>query len=187
MAVLGQTETEKITARATKIRSLECAFEQSKTSSVLVEAAKSEGMLYFLAPDKMLIEQTKPSKFALSFRANQAQIKMGEAPVQDLNASANRMLRELNRIVVGGINGTIFSDTKNYSIDFRTTNGITSATLVPKSAQMKRYISAIHISFDKEWLATQIETVESNGNKTTIKLHSKKTNTPIENQKFDLK
>ncbi len=151
---------------------------------MIEQAVKSSGKLLFMAPDKMRWQQNTPSDFVMTINGSKAQIKVAETKVQDFNTSSNRLFKELANIIVGGINGSIFSDTKSYTFAYKSVSDGEEVTLVPRSAQVRRYIGSIVITFDKEWLANRIEMIDSNAESTIIVLKNRVLNTDVNSNQF---
>lgn len=187
LTVFSQNPAGQIVARAKTVKTLSADFVQTKSIASLSEPAVGQGKIYFATPDKMRWEQNKPSSFLMVFAGKSAKIKIGEAAVQEFNASSNRMFKELSGIIIGGITGEIFTNQKNYKITFEESRGRTKATLVPQNKQMLKYISSIEMIFNAEWLAEQIVMNEVNGKKTTIDFTAMKVNNPISANLFILK
>lgn len=187
LTAFSQNPAGQITERAKTIKTLTADFVQTKNIASLSEPAVSQGKIYFAAPDAMRWEQNKPSSFLMVFAGKSAKIKIGEAAVQEFNASSNRMFNELSSIIIGGITGEIFTKQKGYQITFGESNGLTKATLVPHNKQMRKYIASIEMVFNAEWLAQQIVLNEGNGNKTTIDFTAIKINNSLPANLFILK
>ena len=61
----SQAVMSQLTQAATSMQTMQCRFVQEKTSTMLAEPSVSEGLMYFVAPDKMRWEYTSPYAFAL--------------------------------------------------------------------------------------------------------------------------
>lgn len=182
----GQLPLESIVAKAKTIETLSAKFTQTKHNALLSEAQKSDGVLLYSAPNALVWEQQNPSKFAMLFIDNTVKIKENDSPTQTINSNAHKMFRELRNIIIGGISGTIFSDTKNYNIESESTDIGFYVRFVPKSIAMKKYLSHFSIQLNAEFLASSIELVEKNGNTTKIQFSHIQLNKTIDKKKFTL-
>lgn len=187
LAGFAQSPAESIVAKAKTIKTLTAEFEQRKSIASLSQPAVSKGNIYFSSPNKMRWQQNSPSPFLMVFTGENATIKVGASPVQEFNASSNRMFKELSTIILGGITGELFEEKKNYDITFTAINGATKATLIPQNKQVRRYISSIEMIFNKDWVAEQIILNEGNGNKTIIIFSAIRINDSIADNQYILR
>ncbi|MGL4957118.1 MAG: LolA family protein [Bacteroidales bacterium] len=186
-AVLAQTPAESIVAKAKTIETLTTHFEQIKTIASLSEPAISKGKMYFVSPNKICWEQSVPSSFLMVFEGENVKIKIGENEMQNFSTSSNRILKELNAIIIGGVTGELFSNSKSYEISFSEVDRKVKAQLIPQNKQMRKFISSIKMVFSADWLAEQIVLTERNGNITTINFKALKINTSISDSFFNFK
>jgi len=102
------------------------------------------------------------------------------------DTQSNKMFQELNKFLVGCINGDILNKTGNYKIEFKENNEQFYVILVPNDPKMKQMLNEIHIYFDKKnYSVVQLKMVEQDGDFTNIEFFNKKINGNISDEKFN--
>jgi hypothetical protein len=97
----------------------------------------------------------------------------------------NKMLAEINSIIIGCVQGNLFNDEKKFLSSFFENSGSFLVKLKPIASNLKEYFSEIRILFDKNDLSvTQFEMVEPSGDYTRIDFSGEKINTSIPDEKF---
>jgi len=184
--VTGSEKTEiekKIIAAAKKISSLQCKFEQEKTSVLLQEKAVSKGILVYKTPASLRWEYTEPSKYVLIFHQDNVYIK-------DENGTTNapKMLKQLGNFIISTINGNSLIDNGNFQIDYYENEKMKSVIwvkLTPIPKKLKDMYASIQIKIStSDYLATEIVMEEKSGDKMKITLKDKKMNEDIPNNLF---
>ena len=155
-----------------------CNFKQIRTVVALTQTVESSGRLYYMSPDKLLWSQIKPASYQMLLTDNNIIIRTDKGE-ENLNLSSNRMFKELSKIIVGGINGSLFNDYKNYNMMVQQLPDKTTITLTPKNNQLKRFLNYIVVNFDAEWLATDILIHENGGNSTLVIISDRIVNNDI--------
>lgn len=157
-----------LTEAATSMQTLQCRFVQQKTMSMLAEPTISEGTLHYAAPDKMRWEYAKPYPFALIVNGAQT-IRIKDGKAETLDANQAKMYKGLADLIMGSTSGKKLFDTTAFDIVLFDDGNVWKAEMTPKRRDMKRMFSQLVFCFDKTLqTATQVEFIESDGNKTII-------------------
>jgi len=181
----ARTEIEKkIVDNAKKITSLQCKFEQEKTSVLLTEKAISKGVLTYKSPASLRWEYTEPSKYVMIFTDGNAYLKDENGTV----VNTNKMLKQLGNFIVSAINGKSLTDNGNFQIEYyenERNKQIIWVKLVPIPKRLKEMYSAIQIKISTtDYLAFEIVMEEKSGDSMKIILLDKKINDDIPNSLF---
>ncbi len=177
---------KKIVTASRKISSLQCKFEQEKSSVLLVEKAVAKGILLYKAPGSLRWEYTEPNKYTLIFHEENAYIKDEKGTI----VNSNKMLKQLGDFIVSTINGNSLVENGNFKIDYyenEKNKNIIWVRLTPIPKKLKEMYSSIQIKISvSDYLASEIIMEEKSGDKTSITLFDKKINTDIPANRFSV-
>jgi outer membrane lipoprotein-sorting protein len=167
-----------------KVKSITANFSQIKYLSFMEEEVKSSGKFYFIKPDKVRWEYTSPTSYFIVINGNQLITFMnGKKTVID--ASKNKTFGEINKIMVGSINGEIANHPDFKSTLYESTSAY-RLNLVPQSKALKEVMNEIIIWFDKGNMAVnQIKMLEASGDYSIISLADKNLNATISSDLFN--
>jgi outer membrane lipoprotein-sorting protein len=165
-------------------RTIACDFSQEKEMSMISEKIKSNGKFY-LKKEKMLRwEYLQPFSYLIVIKNDQISIQ-DEYKVTHFQVHSNEVFREINRIILGSIQGTLLTDDQNFKATYfesPTSWVVKLKTLTPK---LKESLSEIVIYFDrKDYMVNQLDMHEPGGDFTRITFTSRKLNQPIADEKF---
>ena len=180
-----KTELEKkIAAESKKITSLQCNFEQEKSSVLLTEKAVAKGVLIYKSPASLRWEYTEPKKQILIFHNGSASIKDDKGTT----ITANKMLKQLGSFIISAINGNNLTDNGNFQIKYyenEKNKQIIWVKLTPIPKKLKDMYVSIQIKIStSDYLAAEIIMEETSGDKMKITLSDKKVNENIPNAFF---
>ena len=181
---LSATESRKLTASLTQaaasMQTLQCRFVQRKTSSMLAEPALAEGMMHYVAPDKMRWEYTAPYAFALVVDGDRI-VKEADGKAETTDVKKNRMYQGMADLIMGGASGKRLFDTAAFDVAFYDENGFWRAEMTPKKRDMKRVLSRLVFRFDKTTgIISRVAFVDSGGDETSITFSDLQLNTATE-------
>lgn len=174
----------QLTQAATSMQTMQCRFEQEKTSSMLAEPSVSEGTLWYVAPDKMRWEYTKPYAFALVVNGERI-VKVTDGRAEVLDANSGKMYQGMVNIIMGSASGKKLFDTSMFDVLLFDDDTFWKAEMTPKRRDMKRMFSQLVFRFDKKTKGiSRVEFIGSNGDLTSIRFEEIKVNEAIETEKF---
>ena len=183
----GRADIEKkIMLAAKKISSLQCKFEQEKSSVLLTEKAVSKGVLFYKAPSSLRWEYTEPNKYVSIFHKENVYLKDEKGVV----ANANKMLKQLGNLIISTINGKSLVENGNFQIDYFENEKNKSTIwvkLTPIQKRLKEMYASIQIKMSTlDYLASEIIMEEKSGDKMKIVFSEKKLNEPISADMFSI-
>ena len=172
----------QITEESKKIKTLQCAFVQEKTSSLISEKAVAKGILLYQSSSMLRWEYTEPTPSSLILNGNNAILldKNGK------KLGNEKMLKQLGSIIISMINGNGIVQNKQFSSEFyEIDNTQILVVLTPVQKRLKDFYSTIELKIDlKTMLANNITLNEKAGDKTIIFLTDKVLNSEIPQSKF---
>ena len=177
--VMGQ-----LSQTAASMQTMQCRFVQEKTTSMLTEPSVSEGVMYFVAPDKMRWEYVKPYAFALVVNGDRI-VKVTDGKSEVLDGKSNRMYQSIVNIIMGSASGKKMFDATVFDIALFDDDTYWKAEMAPKRRDMKRMFSQLVFRFDKKTQGiSRVEFLGANGDVTSIRFEDIKLNEAIGEKVF---
>ena len=182
--VQSQEVMAQLSQAAASMQSMQCRFVQEKTSTMLAEPSVSEGLMYFVAPDRLRWEYTTPYPFALAVNGERI-VKVTDGKAEVLEGNANRMYQGIASIIMGSASGKKLFDTSSFDIVLYDDDAFWKAEMTPKRRDMKRMFSLLVFRFDKRTQGiSRVEFMGANGDVTSIRFEDIKLNGVIGEEKF---
>ena len=176
----SQEVMNQLSQAAASMQSMQCRFVQEKTSSMLAEPSVSEGVMYFVAPDKMRWEYVKPYAFALVVNGDRI-VKVTDGKAEVLEGNSSRMYQGIVNIIMGSASGKKMCDATVFDDD----NAHWKAEMTPKRRDMKRMFSQLVFRFDKKTNGiNHVEFIGSNNDVTSIRFEEMKMNEKVDDKLF---
>lgn len=176
---------QSIVAASKKISTIQCDFVQEKSMSMLADKAVSKGKFYFKRENKVRLEYLQPNKNLVVMNNGKLMMHDGKKATQmDMNRS--KMFQQLNNIIVGSINGNLYSG-KDFTVKLFENAGQVKVELSPLSKTLKNFLSTIVIVLDKkDFSAQRIEMNEPSGDSTVLTFSGKALNGAVDEALFTL-
>ena len=175
---------QKFAEATRKTQTIEANFIQEKNLSVLSEKIITKGRFLFKKEKKLRWEYTEPFHFLIILN-NGIMFIQDEDKKNKIDIRNNKMLAEINSIIIGCVQGNLFNDEKKFLPSFFENSGSFLVKMKPLASNLKEYLSEIRIFFDKnDLLVTRLEMYEPSGDYTRIDFHGEKINTSIPDEKF---
>ena len=167
------------------IKTLQCAFVQEKTSTLVKDKAVSKGNLFYQFPNALRWEYTDPSISTFILNGNNA-VLFGK---NDEKLGNEKMLKQLGVIIISLINGNAIAQDKQFKTAFyEVENDLIKIVLTPVTKRLKDYFTTIEMDIDvNTLLANEIVLNEKSGDKTIISLTNKEVNNEIPSSVFKIK
>ena len=169
---------------AQNTRTISSDFIQEKELSMIAEKITSRGKFCFKKEKMLRWEYLQPFSYIIVINNDQISIR-DENKVNQFNVQSNKVFLEINRVILGSIQGTLLTDEQNFKATFfeNSTSWIVKLkTLTPK---LKESLSEIVIWFDrKDYSVNRIDMNEPGGDRTKISFTARKLNQPIADEKF---
>ena len=165
-------------------KTISCDFIQEKEMGMISEKIISKGKFY-LKKEKMLRwEYLQPFSYLIVIKNDQITIK-DDNKVNQFNVQSNKVFLEINRVILGSIQGTLLGDEQNFKATFFENPTSWVVKLKPLSPKLKESLSEIVIWFDrKDYTVSRLDMNEPGGDCTRISFSAKKLNQPIADEKF---
>jgi len=174
-----ETESKKIT-------SIKSDFMQEKVMTMLTEKIVSRGEFSFKRADKVRIEYKTPYSYLMIINGNQMFSKDGGKETR-INVSSNKMFRQVNRIVVDCVQGTILYN-KDFTSKVLENESLYLLELTPQTKTLREFFQLIRVQIEKkDYSVSLIELDEPGGDKTTMRFINKHFNQVLSDEIFTLR
>ncbi len=175
---------QQLAAATKNTLSIESNFIQEKHLNMLSEKIKTRGKFYFRKENKLRWEYTDPFKYLFILNNGKVFIK-DDQKQNKFDVRSNKMLQEINVILMGSVQGTLLNDEKRFTPSFFENAAAFVVKLKPRTSQLKAFLSEIVITFDKkDYSVTRMDMNEPSGDFTVIDFVGKKINTLTDDEKF---
>ncbi len=177
---------KKIIEASTKIATIQCDFTQEKNMSMLSDKAISKGKFYFKKDSRVRLEYLTPVKNLIVMNSGKMLMK-DDKKVQQMDMHRSKVFQQLNNIIVGSINGSLFNG-KDFTVSLSESSNQVRVELKPLSKMLKNFLSTIVLVMDKkDFTATKIEMNEASGDNTILSFSSKQINATVNDALFVVK
>lgn len=168
-----------------KITTIKSDFVQEKTMTMLTEKIVSKGEILFKRDNKVRIEYKTPYEYLMIINGDQMISKDGDKETR-MNVSSNKMFRQVNRIIVDCVQGSILNN-KGFSVTFLESASAYRLELTPQNKAMKEFFQSINIVMERhDYSVSVIEMNELGGDKTVMRFTNKHFNNPVSDEAFTL-
>lgn len=177
---------QKISGVASKMKTMECDFVQTKHLKMLSEKMVSRGKMYYSQPDMLRWEYQSPYSYIFILNGSKVLLKNSRrSDVVDVNR--NKVFKEIARIMMNSVVGKSLTDEKDFKVSMSATAGEWIATLLPQRKDMKQMFQKIVLHFSKQkTMVSTVELIEKKGDRTVIELKNVKSNEPLQKNLFAL-
>ncbi|MCX6279683.1 MAG: outer membrane lipoprotein carrier protein LolA [Bacteroidetes bacterium] len=182
-ALISQLK-QKVKELAVTTQTITSAFTQEKKMEMISEKIVSKGKFYFRAERMLRWEYTEPFSYLIIISNDHITVK-DENNVSHFDVSSNKIFLEINRIILGSIQGTLLNDEINFRTSFFDNEAAYIVKLYPLAPKLKESLAEIVIHFShKDVSVDEVEMIEPGGDKTRIIFHDKIFNKPVADEKF---
>jgi outer membrane lipoprotein-sorting protein len=179
-----KTELGKLSENTSTIQS---KFIQEKHLSFLTENIISKGEFYFKSPNQLRWEYSEPFEYIIIFNDKTILIK-DEDKISTYDTESNKMFSEINNMMIGSIQGNLFTDSERFTVKYLENNTQYLLELDPKLPEMKSMLKTIKIYIDKSNISVaRILMLESSDDYTSINFINRELNQQIDNNIFNIK
>lgn len=177
---------QKLEQAAAATNDIFAEFTQEKNLSVLEEVITSKGTFHFKKENKVRWSYTTPFKYLIVINGAKMYIN-DEGKEKEYDIKSNKMFREINKVVVGTVQGNLFKN-EDYKSEFFENAGYYLVKMVPVDEKMREFLQEIDLYFDKKDLTVSVlKMMEQGGDFTEVHFSAKKVNAGIPDQQFDFK
>lgn len=171
---------QRISQVASKMKTMQCDFVQTKYVKMLNDKMVSKGKMYYRQPNKLRWEYTSP--YAYTFLLNDSKVQMKSSQRSSVvDVKQNKLFGEIARVMMNSVVGKCLSDEKDFRVSMAESRGEWIATLLPVRKEMKQMFQKIILHFDKsQSMVSEVDLLEKNGDKTVISLRGVKVNQAID-------
>lgn len=177
---------QQINAVASKMKTMQCDFVQTKYLKMLNDKMVSRGKMYYQQSDKLRWEYTYP--YTYTFVLNGSRVLISKGKRNDvINVNQSKFFKEIARIMMNSVVGKCLTDSKDFKVSLAGSSAEYVATLYPQQKQMKQIFQKIILHFNKQKSTVfKVEIIEKKGDRTIIELKNVKNNVPINAKVFGI-
>lgn len=177
---------QQINAVASKMKTMQCDFVQTKYLKMLNDKMVSRGKMYYQQSNKLRWEYTSP--YTYTFVLNGSRVLISKGKRNDvINVNQSKFFKEIARIMMNSVVGKCLTDSKDFKVSFTGASAEYVATLYPQQKQMKQMFQKIILHFNKQKsTVSKVELIEKKGDRTIIELKNVKSNAPINAKVFGI-
>lgn len=177
---------QQINAVASKMKTMQCDFVQTKYLKMLNDKMVSRGKMYYQQSNKLRWEYTSP--YTYTFVLNGSKVLISKGKRNDvINVNQSKFFKEIARIMMNSVVGKCLTDSKDFKVSLAESSAEYVATLYPQQKQMKQIFQKIILYFNKQKSTVfKVEIIEKKGDRTIIELKNVKNNVPINAKVFGI-
>lgn len=177
---------QQINAVASKMKTMQCDFVQTKYLKMLNDKMVSRGKMYYQQSNKLRWEYTSP--YTYTFVLNGSKVLISKGKRSDvINVNQSKFFKEIARIMMNSVVGKCLTDSKDFKVSLTEASAEYVATLYPQQKQMKQMFQKIILHFNKQKsTVSKVELIEKKGDRTIIELKNVKSNAPINAKVFGI-
>ena len=177
---------QQINAVASKMKTMQCDFVQTKYLKMLNDKMVSRGKMYYQQSNKLRWEYTYPYTFTFVLNGSRVLISKGKRN-DVINVNQSKFFKEIARIMMNSVVGKCLTDSKDFKVSLTGASAEYVATLYPQQKQMKQMFQKIILHFNKQnSTVSKVELIEKKGDRTIIELKNVKSNAPINAKVFGI-
>ena len=177
---------QQINAVASKMKTMQCDFVQTKYLKMLNDKMVSRGKMYYQQSNKLRWEYTSP--YTYTFVLNGSKVLISKGKRSDvINVNQSKFFKEIARIMMNSVVGKCLTDSKDFKVSLTGASAEYVATLYPQQKQMKQMFQKIILHFNKQnSTVSKVELIEKKRDRTIIELKNVKSNAPINAKVFGI-
>lgn len=177
---------QQINAVASKMKTMQCDFVQTKYLKMLNDKMVSRGKMYYQQSNKLRWEYTSP--YTYTFVLNGSKVLISKGKRSDvINVNQSKFFKEIARIMMNSVVGKCLTDSKDFKVSLTGASAEYVATLYPQQKQQKQMFQKIILHFNKQKsTVSKVELIEKKGDRTIIELKNVKSNAPINAKVFGI-
>lgn len=175
---------KELTASIQQTKTIQSKFRQLKCLDVLEEEIESYGEFYYAREDKVRWEYMKPLTYLIVINGENIYIKSDDE-VKTYSSGSNKFFEQMNRILIGSIQGEILRDQELFRILYYEDAGHYLAVLHPRKEAMQRMLDHVEMYFDKhDFSVSRLIFMEPAGDFTRIDFYDRIFNEHIPREVF---
>lgn len=175
-----------INKSASKMRTFQCTFSQTKTMKYLNNSVISRGRMYYSQPGRLRWEYTSPSQYIFIINGGRVIMKSSRK-TNTVDARSSKLFQSISQIMISSVTGQMLQNNKDFNITMYDGGKDWLAMLKPKRGDMKKMFNGITIHFRaSNNSVSRVDIYEQNGDNTVVLLSNEKINTPINENLFSI-
>ena len=180
---LSGAEAESVAARinaaASKIKSMECTFQQKKSLSIMRDEMKSQGRMWYSAPACLRWEYTSPYTYAFVMNGDRVKtVNSRGSKTIDLNTS--KLFRSIANIMMQTVTGKCLGKGSDFTAVIYQEKDTWECVLTPRRKNLRAMFASVTLTVSRsKEMVTAITMREAGGDVTVITFGDTRINTKI--------
>lgn len=172
-----------IKVNALKSNDISAEFTQTKVLDIIMEKLESKGTFKFKKENKIRWEYSSPFQYLVIINGMKIYIN-DEGKKKEFDVKNNKMFREINKIVVGSVQGNLFEN-QDYKSRFFENEQVYHIIMQPVNVKMQEYVNEVNLYIDKKDLTLKrLKMSEKSGDYTLVDFHGHRVNHGIPDKVF---
>ncbi len=177
---------KRLEKSASETMDISAVFLQEKHLNVLEEIITSRGTFYFKKENKVRWNYDTPFNYLIVINGQKMYVN-DEGREKQYDLKSSKMFREINKIVLGTVQGNLFTS-PDYTSTFFENNEFILVKMIPVDVKMRDFIREIGLYLDKkDFTVAKLRMEESEGDYTLVHFFSKKVNSGVKDDLFFIK
>lgn len=173
----------RIKENALKSNDISAEFTQTKVLDIILEKLESKGTFKFKKENKIRWEYSTPFQYLVIINGPKIYIN-DEGNKKEFDVKNNKMFREINKIVIGSVQGNLFEN-QDYKSRFFENEHVYHIIMQPVNAKMQEYVNEVNLYIDKKELTLKrLKMSEKSGDYTLVDFHGHRVNVGIPDKTF---
>jgi len=168
---------------ALKSNDIAAEFTQIKVLDIILEKLESKGTFKFKKENKIRWEYSTPFQYLVIINGPKIYIN-DEGNKKEFDVKNNKMFREINKIVIGSVQGNLFEN-QDYKSRFFENEHVYHIIMQPVNVKMQEYVNEVNLYIDKKELTLKrLKMSEKSGDYTLVDFHGHRVNVGIPDKTF---
>lgn len=173
-----------INKAASRMRTFQCTFTQTKTMKFLKSNVTSHGKMYYSQPGRLRWEYTSPSSYIFIIDGGRVTMKSSRKK-SSVDARNNKLFQSISQIMINSVTGRMLQNNKDFTVTMFDGGKEWQARMTPKRGDMKKMFREIRIHFRaSNYSVSRVDIFEQNGDTTVVLLSNEKINISINGNIF---
>ena len=179
-------DLELIREACSSIKTMQCDFEQERSSSMLADKPLSKGKMWFDGKN-VRWEYLSPDPFLFVMDGTQVLLQGKERRVKEIKT--DRLFSRISRLADGNniLLGQGLGDIPDFDAVLTRENGVLIVELFPIRHDIQLMFRKLRLHFGKDYRVQKVELLEKGSDRTVITLKNQKYNAAIPAKLFEIK
>lgn len=169
----------RISKAGAQMKTMQCAFVQTKTLSMMNEKIVSRGTMTYAQPARLRWQYMQPTRYLFIIDGDHVSIDSG-AGKSHIDARQSKVLQQVIRLMMNGVTGESLSASKDFSVKCYQEGSDDVAVLTPLGKTMRKMFGSVTLYVQRGHdMVRRVVMTEAGGDTTDIILSDVKMNQDV--------